>query len=154
MQFSTAPVTLYLDPDVHSFIHSSMALQLFVGPWRLIQGRNLFYTVGRTPWTRDQPVARPLPTHRTTQTQNKGTQTSMPWVGFEPMIPAFERMKTVHALDGAATVIGGANSLQSHASTCLTLSAVEDHVVFVNCRGTKTAWYTRKCWRQKVLTER
>jgi hypothetical protein len=24
------------------------------------------YTVGRTPWTGDQPVARPLPTHRTT----------------------------------------------------------------------------------------
>jgi hypothetical protein len=26
-------------------------------------------------------------------------------VGFEPTIPAFEREKTVHALDGAATVI-------------------------------------------------
>jgi hypothetical protein len=35
-------------------------------------------TVGRTPWTNDQPVARPLPTHRTTQTQNKRTRTSMP----------------------------------------------------------------------------
>jgi hypothetical protein len=34
--------------------------------------------VGRTPWTGDQPVARPLPTHRTTQTQNKRRQTSMP----------------------------------------------------------------------------
>jgi hypothetical protein len=41
------------------------------------------YTVGRTPWTGDQPVARPLPTHRTTQTQNKHTQTAMPSVGFE-----------------------------------------------------------------------
>jgi hypothetical protein len=30
----------------------------------------------------------------------------MPRVGFEPMIPAFERAKTVHALDRAATVIG------------------------------------------------
>jgi hypothetical protein len=29
--------------------------------------------VGRTPWTGDEPVARPLPTHRTTQTQNKYT---------------------------------------------------------------------------------
>jgi hypothetical protein len=29
--------------------------------------------VGRTPWTGDQPVARPLPTHRTTRTQNKRT---------------------------------------------------------------------------------
>jgi hypothetical protein len=30
----------------------------------------------------------------------------MPRVGFDPMNPAFERAKTVHALDGAATVIG------------------------------------------------
>jgi hypothetical protein len=29
----------------------------------------------------------------------------MPWVGFEPMIPAFEQAKTVHALNRAATVI-------------------------------------------------
>jgi hypothetical protein len=29
------------------------------------------YTVGRTPCTGDQPDARSLPTHRTTQTQNK-----------------------------------------------------------------------------------
>jgi hypothetical protein len=50
----------------------------------------ILHTVGRTPWTGDQAVARPLPTHRTTQTQNKRTQTSMPWVEFEPTIPAFE----------------------------------------------------------------
>jgi hypothetical protein len=30
----------------------------------------------------------------------------MPRVGFEPMIQVFERVKTVHALDRAATVIG------------------------------------------------
>jgi hypothetical protein len=30
----------------------------------------------------------------------------MPWVAFEPATPAFERAKTVHALDRAATVIG------------------------------------------------
>jgi hypothetical protein len=29
----------------------------------------ILYTVGSTPWTGDQPVARPLPTHRTTQTE-------------------------------------------------------------------------------------
>jgi hypothetical protein len=40
-----------------------------------------WYTVDRTPWTGDQPVARPLPTLRTTQTQNKHAQTSMPGVG-------------------------------------------------------------------------
>jgi hypothetical protein len=65
-----------------------------------------FYTVGMTPWTGDQPVARSLPTHRTAQTQNKCTHTFMPRVDFEPTIPALERAKTGHALDRAATVIG------------------------------------------------
>jgi hypothetical protein len=65
-----------------------------------------FYTVGRIPWTIDQPFARPLPTHRTTQTQNEHTRTSMPWVGFEPRIPVLEPAKMVHALDRVATVIG------------------------------------------------
>jgi hypothetical protein len=54
----------------------------------------------------DQPAARSLPAHRTAQTQNKRTQTSMPQVGFEPMILVFERVKTVHALNRAATAIG------------------------------------------------
>jgi hypothetical protein len=65
----------------------------------------IIYTVGRTPRPGDQPFARPPPTHRT-QTQNNRTQTFMPRVGFEPTIPVFERAKTVHALDRAATVIG------------------------------------------------
>jgi hypothetical protein len=64
------------------------------------------YAVGRTPWTRDQPIAKPLPTQRTTQTQNKRTQTSIPRVGFEPKTAVFERGKTVHDLDRAAIVIG------------------------------------------------
>jgi hypothetical protein len=54
----------------------------------------------------DQLVARPLPVHRTAQTQNKCTKTSVPQVGFEPIFPVFEREKTVHALDHAATVVG------------------------------------------------
>jgi hypothetical protein len=29
----------------------------------------------------------------------------MPWVEFEPTVPAFKQEKTVHALDRAATVI-------------------------------------------------
>jgi hypothetical protein len=66
----------------------------------------ILYTVGRISWTGDQPVARPLPTRRTAQTQNKCTQTSMPRVGCKPTIPVFEGAKTVHALDRAATVIG------------------------------------------------
>jgi hypothetical protein len=36
----------------------------------------IFYTVGRTPWGGDQPVAKPLPTHRRAQEKNKRTQTS------------------------------------------------------------------------------
>jgi hypothetical protein len=74
------------------------------GLWPLFQFLNL-HRVGRTPWTGDEPIARPLPTHRTTQTQNKRTQTSMPRVGFEPRIPVLEWTKTVHALDRASTVI-------------------------------------------------
>jgi hypothetical protein len=31
----------------------------------------IFFTEGRTPWRSDQLVARPLPKHRKTQTQNK-----------------------------------------------------------------------------------
>jgi hypothetical protein len=30
----------------------------------------------------------------------------MPWVGIEPIVPAFERAETIHALDSAAPVTG------------------------------------------------
>jgi hypothetical protein len=59
------------------FIHSSVALQSFVGPWSLLQFRNIFYTDSRTPWTSDQAFARSLPTHKTTQTQKKHTHTDI-----------------------------------------------------------------------------
>jgi hypothetical protein len=88
------------------FIYLSIYLWLYstCRPRQRFQFLNL-YTVGRTPWTGDQLVARPLPTHRATQTQNKRTQTSMPRVVLEPTIPAFERVKTVHALEHAAVVV-------------------------------------------------
>jgi hypothetical protein len=82
------------------------------GPWPLFRFLNLC-TVGRTPWTGDQPVARPLPTHAGQHKQNKRTQTSMPRMGSEPTIPAFERPKAFHALDRAATVIGEPQILHS-----------------------------------------
>jgi hypothetical protein len=50
-----------------------LVLQPFVGPWPLFSFL-ILYTVGRTPWTRDQLVARPLPKRRTAQTQ-KNTYT-------------------------------------------------------------------------------
>jgi hypothetical protein len=53
----------------------------------------------------DQPVARPLPTHRITQTQNKRTQTFMSRVRFKFTTPVFELANRVHALDRAAAMI-------------------------------------------------
>jgi hypothetical protein len=44
--------------------------------------------------------------HTEQHKQNKLTETFIPWVGFEPTIPAFELAKTVHSLDRAATAIG------------------------------------------------
>jgi hypothetical protein len=52
-----------------------MALPAHSGPSTLIQFRNHFFTDGGIPWTSDQPVARPLPKHRATQTQNKRIHT-------------------------------------------------------------------------------
>jgi hypothetical protein len=74
----------------------------------------------------DQPVARPLPTRRTAQTQNKSRQTTIPLVGFEPTTPVFERAKMFHALDRAHFVIGfkfGSSSTKpiSKASECFSL---------------------------------
>jgi hypothetical protein len=80
-------------------LYISMALHP-LWTWQLFEFLNP-YTVDRTHWTGDQPVARPLPTHKT-QTQNKRTQTFIPRVGFEPSIPVFERVKLVHASDHAA----------------------------------------------------
>jgi hypothetical protein len=89
---------------IQSFINGSTALC-----WALASCsfRNIFYAGGRTPWMNDQPIARPLPTHRTTQTQNKRTHRypCLEWDS-NPPIPAFEVAKTVHALDHAATVTG------------------------------------------------
>jgi hypothetical protein len=98
---------LYYPPCFNSFIHSSMALQPFVGSDRFFFFIFVvLYTVGIIPWMGDQPAARPLPTHRATQTQNKRTQTYMRRVRFEPTIPVFELSKTFHTFDLAATVIG------------------------------------------------
>jgi hypothetical protein len=88
---------------VYLFICGSTVLLLDLGRFFSFL---ILYTVGRAPWTGDQPVAMPLPAQRTAQTQKKDTQTAMPREEFEPKIPVFERAKTVHALKGSATVIG------------------------------------------------
>jgi hypothetical protein len=51
----------------HSFIHQWLYSPL-LGSGLFFGFVIFFYTVGRTPRTGDQPVARPLPIHRTTQT--------------------------------------------------------------------------------------
>jgi hypothetical protein len=104
---------------LHIVYHTSNFLSLWLyspcGPWPIFSFL-ILYTVGSTPWTGDQPVTKPLPTHRTTQEQNKSTQTSMPRVGFEPTIPVFQRAKTVHASDLAATVIGHTSHINIYIS--------------------------------------
>jgi hypothetical protein len=71
----------------------SMGLQPFVEPWLVLFLDRLLCRYD--PLEGDQTVARPLPAHKTAQTQNKRTQ--IPQVGFEPTILLFERAKTVHA---------------------------------------------------------
>jgi hypothetical protein len=58
-------VCLSIRPLACPPIYLSKALESFVWPWSLFSFLNL-YIVGRTPWTGDQPVTRPLPLHRTT----------------------------------------------------------------------------------------
>jgi hypothetical protein len=58
-------------PPLSWWIYLSMALYPLLGLGRFFSSL-IFYTVGRTPWTGDRPVARPLPANRTAQTQKKG----------------------------------------------------------------------------------
>jgi hypothetical protein len=55
----------------------------------------------------DQSVATPLPTHTTTQTQNNAHRLhTLSGIRTQERTQVFERAKTVHALDRAATVNG------------------------------------------------
>jgi hypothetical protein len=82
-----------------------MALQPNLGPGRFFQFLNLkTQLAGLLQHGVDLMHGRYL--HRTTQTQNKCRQTSMPLVGLEPMIPVSEQARTFYAFDREATVIG------------------------------------------------
>jgi hypothetical protein len=93
-------VSIYL--SIYLSIYVSAVLVLDLG---ILSSLLILYTELTTALMWDQPVARPLTTHRSTQTHNKRRQIFMSWVGFEPTITAFERTKTVHTFDRAATVI-------------------------------------------------
>jgi hypothetical protein len=54
-------------------IHSSYTVLLLCRGFHFYFGS---YTVGRTPWSSDRPVTRPLPKYGVTQTQNKRAHTS------------------------------------------------------------------------------
>jgi hypothetical protein len=64
------PVVLEIQIIIIIIIIIIIALQPFFGLGRFFSFL-ILYTVGRTPWTVNQPVARPLATHRTTRAQNK-----------------------------------------------------------------------------------
>jgi hypothetical protein len=89
------------------FLSLSMALQPFE-PGRFYSF-SILYTVGRTPWTGNQPVGRPLYLHKE-QHKHRINAHRHQCLGWNS-IPVFERAKTVHALDRAATVIGLAEFL-------------------------------------------
>jgi hypothetical protein len=96
---TAAEVAKKSNPMVYyPFIYGSTVLLLGSGPFFSFF---ILFTVGRTPWA-GKSIRRK--TH--TYTQNKRTQTYIPWVRFEPTSQAFEQVKTVHALDYAVTVIG------------------------------------------------
>jgi hypothetical protein len=86
----------------------SMALPGHAGPRPLIQCRNHFsQSAGLLGRVISPSKGRYLNTGQQKHRINAYThQTSMPWVAFQPTIPASERAKTVHALDRAATVAG------------------------------------------------
>jgi hypothetical protein len=76
---------------IYIYIYSST---VHLGSWCLFQFLGSIHS-----WkdSLDRGLARP--THRTTQTQNKRTQTSMSREGFKPMISVYEQWKAVHTLD-------------------------------------------------------
>jgi hypothetical protein len=67
-------LVMKMEADIYNIILSFIHQRLYSpGAVDSFQFHNHFYTDGRTPGMSDQPVARPLPSHRATQTQNKCT---------------------------------------------------------------------------------
>jgi hypothetical protein len=84
-----------LQSEVFIIINDSTA---FVRPWPLFHFRNPI----DSRWdSLDEESAQ-----RKAATYTQDIQTSMPLVGFEPTIPVFELLKTVHTSDRTDTVIG------------------------------------------------
>jgi hypothetical protein len=85
-------ILMFITPPIYLWFYSRLPVLGRVFSFLFL------YTVGNTPWTGNQPVARP---HTGQHKHSKRTQISMSQVGPEPTIPGFERAKAVRA-----TVIG------------------------------------------------
>jgi hypothetical protein len=82
----------------------------------------------------------------------------MPWVGFESTIAAFERAKTVHALDRAATVVGILRDirLQSNCENVLhPINIFMIYTSYIYCYGSETCVGVEGCdaWGENEKTE-
>jgi hypothetical protein len=100
VRYVTVPSSISLPPSLYSPLDLSSFFSFLIP-----------HIESRASLMGDQPVTRPLPKHRTTQTQNKHTLTSISRVGFEPTSPVFERAKTVHTLDSTAAEIDSSSLL-------------------------------------------
>jgi hypothetical protein len=76
-------VNKYVTVAINNPVHTSLALQPYVGPEVHFWFPDQFLAYGRTPWTSDRSVARPLSAQNNT-TYRDQRKTSMPSAGFEP----------------------------------------------------------------------
>lgn len=88
---------------VRDFFRLSMALQPIVRPWSLFP---LSWSYIRSVRLLGRGISPTQSHYLHTGKQNKGKQTSLPWVGFDPTTSAFELENTVNALDRSVTAIG------------------------------------------------
>jgi hypothetical protein len=95
-----------------------MALRSFFGPWSLLQFRNLFFT--QTVGLLERVIS---------PSQGRYLHTGQHKHRLEPTIPAFERAKTVHALDRAATVFDQAQG-ELYLITITSYSLLKDNRLF------------------------
>jgi hypothetical protein len=93
----SSTLSIYLSICLSVYLPTHLPIYLWLYSPLLCLGRFfsflIFSTVSKISWTGNQPVARPLPAHRTAETHNKRKQIPMPQMGFEPTIPVFEHAK-------------------------------------------------------------
>jgi hypothetical protein len=95
-QYRVDPIGLHRPLYKFKIVYLPIALQSFVWALAVHSVSLSFYTVGRTPWT-GISLSQGRYLHTGKQKPRVNAQASMQ-VRFEPMIPVFERAKTVHAL--------------------------------------------------------